>query len=67
MYEVGYAHGQGLTPLIYTRDRARLDSLPVYFRTLNVRLASPEMPLEALVEDYLRSVKDTRRLHRSVA
>jgi hypothetical protein len=67
MYEVGYAHGQGLTPLICTRDATRLDNLPVYFRTLNVRLASGAMPLEALIDDYLRSVKDTRRLHRLAA
>src|SRR5205807_4119124 len=31
MYEVGYAHGCGLTPLVYTRDAARLERLPVYF------------------------------------
>jgi hypothetical protein len=38
MYEIGYAHGCGLTPLMYTRDAARLEQLPVYFRALNVRL-----------------------------
>jgi len=63
MYEIGYAHGRGLTPLIYTRDEVRLDQLPVYFRTLNVRLASRETPAEALIDDYLTSLKDTRRLH----
>ena len=61
MYEVGYAHGRGLRPLIYTRNVARLDNLPVYFRTLNVRLASDETPLSKLIDDYLLSVKDTRR------
>jgi hypothetical protein len=63
MYEVGYAHGRGLTPLIYTQNEARLHELPVYLRTLNVRLASPETPVEALIDGYLTSLKDTRRLH----
>jgi hypothetical protein len=67
MYEVGYAHGQGLTPLIYTQDAARLENLPVYFRTLNVRLVSGETPLDTLIDEYLRSVKDTRKLGRPAA
>jgi len=67
MYEVGYAHGRGLALLIYTMDAARLDRLPVYFRTLNVRLVSKEMPLEKLIDDYLLSVKDTRRLRQPTA
>jgi hypothetical protein len=62
MYEVGYAHGQGLTPLIYTRDAARLHELPVYFRTLNVRLASKKTPLDALIDRYLQSARG-HRLH----
>ena len=57
MYEVGYAHGRGMTLPIYTRDATRLDQLPVYFRTLNVRLATGETPVERLIDDYLRSVK----------
>jgi len=56
MYEIGYAHGRGLTPLIYTIDAARLDQLPLYVRALNVRLASEER-LGALIEDYLHAVK----------
>jgi hypothetical protein len=67
MYEVGYAHGRGLTPLIYTRDAARLEQLPVYFRTLNVRLASDATPIDILIEDYLRSLKVTRRVHQLTA
>lgn len=63
MYEVGYAHGHGLAPLIYTRDAARLEQLPVYFRTLNVRLASGETTVEFLVDDYLRSFKAAHRVH----
>lgn len=62
MYEVGYSHGRGLKPLIYTRNEGRLAQLPVYFRTLNVRLVSDAMPLDALIEDYLRSMKTTRGL-----
>jgi len=60
MYEVGYAHGCGLTPLIYTRSVARLYQLPVYFRTLNVRLVSKAKPVNALIDDYLRSLKAAR-------
>jgi len=67
MYEVGYAHGRGLTPLIYTRNAARLDQLPVYFRTLNVRLASETAPIESLIADYLRDVKTTRAGRRITA
>jgi hypothetical protein len=63
MYEVGYAHGRGLTPLIYSRDAARREQLPVYFRTLNVRLASEATPVNILIDDYLRSFKATRRVH----
>jgi hypothetical protein len=65
MYEVGYAHGRGLMPLIYTRDAARLEQLPVYFRTLNVRLASEATPVNILIDDYLRSFKGTRGVHYS--
>ena len=63
MYEVGYAHGCGLTPLIYTREPDRLDQLPVYFRTLNVRLTSAQTSVESLIDEYLRSLKTTRRFH----
>jgi hypothetical protein len=63
MYEVGYAHGRALMPLIYTRDAARLDQLPVYFRTLNVRVASQREALGMLIDDYLRSLKATRKGH----
>jgi hypothetical protein len=67
MYEVGYAHGRSLTPLIYTRDAARLKQLPVYFRTLNVRLASDTTPVNALIDEYLRSLKANRRVGHSVS
>jgi hypothetical protein len=62
MYEIGYSHGRGLTPLIYTREADRLTRLPVYFRTLNVRLASDETPVNTLIEEYLCSLKTTTRL-----
>jgi hypothetical protein len=67
MYEVGYAHGRGLTPLIYSRDAARLEQLPVYFRTLNVRLASEATPLNSLIDEYLSSFKATSRVHQLMA
>jgi nucleoside 2-deoxyribosyltransferase len=67
MYEIGYAHGLGLTPLLYTRDAAVLDQLPVYFKTLNIRVESEEIPAVALIDEYLLSVKDARRAHQLMA
>ena len=58
-----YAHGLGLTPLLYTRNAARLDELPVYFKTLNVRVASGKTTAAALIGAYLHSVKNARRVH----
>lgn len=57
MYEIGYVHGLGITPLIYTREASRRSELPVYFRTLNVRLESPDTPLVQLVDEYLHSFR----------
>jgi hypothetical protein len=62
MYEIGYTHGLGLTPLIFTRKKARLTKLPIYLRNRNVRFASDIQPVDILIEDYLRSVKSARRL-----
>jgi hypothetical protein len=62
MYEVGFARGAGLTPLIFTRDAARLEQLPLYFRTVNVRLASGPMPVNSLIDEYLLSVRASRRV-----
>lgn len=62
MYEVGYAHGFGLTPLIYTQEADRLDKLPVYFRTLNVQVADKNNQLKQLINEYLSSIKARRRL-----
>ena len=67
MYEIGYAHGCGLSPLIYTRDPTRLDRLPVYFRTLNVRLAPGATGVGNLVDEYLRSYKASRSGDRLLA
>lgn len=61
MYEIGYAHGRGLEPLIFTRTAERLDDLPVYLRTLNVRLVSDIASVGVLVDDYLHSIKAGRR------
>jgi hypothetical protein len=60
MYEVGFAHGRGLSPLIFTRDPSRLENLPVYFRTLNVRLVTPAAPLAPLIGQYLGEIKAAR-------
>jgi hypothetical protein len=57
MYEIGYAHGCGLAPLLYTDSAVRPEQLPVYLRTLNVRFASEAMPLSALIDEYLSSFK----------
>lgn len=57
MYEIGFAHALDLKPLIYSREAARLEQLPLYLRTLNVRLASTKLPVEDLVEDYLQSFR----------
>ena len=56
MYEVGYAHGQGLQPLLFTLDPSTIDRLPVYFRTLNVHAVS-EKGLPDLIRDHLGEVK----------
>jgi hypothetical protein len=60
MYEIGYAHGRGLTPLIYTESDARRQQLPVYLRTLNVHLATQATPASRLIDDYLSAVKAGR-------
>src|SRR5262245_37913026 len=51
---------RGATPLLYTRDAARLQDLPVYLKTLNIRLADETTPLEKLIDEYLGSVKAKR-------
>ncbi|WP_428663015.1 hypothetical protein [Runella sp.] len=61
MYEVGYAHGLGLTPLIYTQDKNRLEQLPVYLRTLNVQIALKDEDIKQLIDDYLSSVKKKKK------
>jgi hypothetical protein len=63
MYEIGYSHGHGLKPLIFTRNDARLEQLPIYFQAINVRLASDPKSVEAIIEEYLRSLKASRRLN----
>lgn len=55
MYEIGFAHALGLKPLIYSRKAARLEQLPLYLRTLNVRLASAKTPVAALIDEYLQT------------
>jgi hypothetical protein len=67
MYEIGYSHGRGLKPLIFTRNHARLEQLPVYFQALNVQLASDRQSVEAIIEEYLQSQKASRRLNESSA
>jgi hypothetical protein len=57
MYEIGYAHGSGATPLLYARDAARLQDPPVHLKTLNIRLADETTPLEKLIDESLGSVR----------
>ena len=61
MYEIGFAHALGITPLLYTREASRIDELPVYFRTLNIRVVSEVSPLADLIDEYLRSFKRRSR------
>ncbi len=56
MYEVGYAHGRGLQPLLFTLDASRIQSLPTYLRTLNVHAVTVE-DLPNLIRSHLRAVK----------
>jgi hypothetical protein len=56
MYEVGYAHGRGLQPLLFTLDPTLIDRLPVYIRTLNVHTVS-KADLGALIRKHLRGIK----------
>jgi len=56
MYEVGYAHGRGLQPLLFTLDPSRINSLPVYFQTLNVH-AVTRAELPTVVGEHLRDTK----------
>jgi hypothetical protein len=65
MYEIGYAHGRGLAPLLYADNVVRPEELPVYFRTLHVRFASEATPLSALIDEYLSSFKAGRRIRRN--
>lgn len=63
MYEIGFAHALGLKPLIYSREAARLEQLPLYLRTLNVRLASPRTSVAELIEEYVRTFMADGRAH----
>jgi len=57
MYEIGYAHALKIVPLIYTREASRLNNLPVYLRTLNIRLVSVKTPLQQLISEYINTIK----------
>ena len=59
MYEVGYLHSRGIHPLLFTTNPSRVESLPVYFRTVSVH-AVTEATLPGLVRAHLRKVKGTR-------
>jgi hypothetical protein len=59
MYEVGYTHGRGLQPLLFTLKPSRVNSLPVYFRTLNVHAVTRD-DLPDLIRDHLAKVKRQR-------
>jgi hypothetical protein len=61
MYEVGYAHGHGLQPLLFTLEASRIQSLPIYLRTLNVHTVTAE-DLPVLIRSHLKAVKEMRRV-----
>lgn len=63
MYEIGFAHAFGLKPLIYSREAARLEQLPLYLRTLNVRLASTKTPVGELIEEYVQTFMAPGKVH----
>lgn len=56
MYEVGYAHGRGLQPLLFTLDSTGIDRLPLYLRTLNVHHVTRE-DLPSLIQNHLKDIK----------
>ena len=60
MYEVGFAHGRGRSPLMYTRDPVRLENLPIYLRTLNVHLVTDPTKLASLVGVHLAEIQAAR-------
>lgn len=60
MYEIGYAQGRGMTPLLYTRSEVRVESLPVYLRTVNLKVAKEPADVAKVIEEYLESVKSAR-------
>ena len=61
MFELGYAWGKGLRPLIYTRDKTRRSNLPLYLGDLNVHHAADHGQLRELIVDHLIDVKKARR------
>lgn len=58
MYEIGYAHGKGITPLLFSRT-ADPDSLelPVYLRDLKIETVDLDSELENAIREYLTSTK----------
>lgn len=52
MYEVGYLHGLGIEPLLFTRDWTQLEELPIYFRTRNVHRVTADQ-VGGLIHNYL--------------
>jgi hypothetical protein len=61
MYEIGFAHGRGLTPMLFTLEKKAPEDLPLYLRTLNVREASP-LSIGKVIDEYLRDVKQARKV-----
>jgi len=61
MYEVGFAHGRELSPLLYTRDASRIENLPIYLRTLNVHLVTDLTKLAPLVGLHLGEIQAARK------
>jgi len=64
MYEIGYAHGRGMMPLLFHRRRpgqvGTPGDLPVYLRDLNIAVIDLDSELAERIQDYLRAAKIRR-------
>ncbi|WP_404390414.1 hypothetical protein [Humibacillus xanthopallidus] len=60
IYEIGYAHGRGARPLLFSLRSLSPDSLPLYLRTLRFHTVSRK-DLPRLISNHLAKVKHAPR------